>query len=177
MITRILAALALAIGLAGAASPAEAGINISIDKSSQRMVVTVDGVRKYVWPVSTGKAGYRTPSGSYTPFRLEKDHFSKEWDDAPMPNSIFFTPRGHAIHGSYSRGIGRPVSHGCVRLAPRNAAILYALVQREGLGNTRITISGGGVFGDLEGQGGGIKLPKVPKNVKLTPTLEGFFSR
>ncbi|HET7718113.1 MAG TPA: L,D-transpeptidase [Bauldia sp.] len=126
----------------GWASPAGAGILIAIDKGTQRMAVTVDGVRKYVWPVSTGAPGYTTPSGTYTPFRLEKDHFSEEWDDAPMPHSIFFTYQGHAIHGSiHTRRLGSPVSHGCVRLAPENAAVLYELVETRGLGNTRIVLA------------------------------------
>ena len=88
------------------------------------MTVKVDGETEYVWPVSTGARGYETPSGKYRPFRMEKDHFSKEWDDAPMPNSIFFTGQGHAIHGSFHvKSLGRRASHGCVRLAPDNAAI------------------------------------------------------
>src|SRR6266540_4683589 len=85
--------VAAVLALSGA--PAHAGVLISIDKSAQRMTVAVDGVARYHWPISTGKAGYSTPSGSYTPFRLEEDHFSKEWDDAPMPYSIFFTKIGH----------------------------------------------------------------------------------
>jgi hypothetical protein len=129
-----------------AGGTAQASIDIYIDKSSQRMTVAVDGVKRYTWKVSTGKLGYATPSGTFRPFRMERDHFSKEWDDAPMPNSIFFTYEGHAIHGSYhTSGLGRAVSHGCVRLAPQNAAKLYSLVTREGMGNTRITIAGGGI--------------------------------
>ena len=85
-------------------------------------------------------------SGRFQPFRMERHHFSREWDDAPMPHSIFFTYHGHAIHGSpHTARLGSAVSHGCVRLAPQNAARLYSLVAREGMGNTRITIAGGGV--------------------------------
>jgi hypothetical protein len=125
---------------------AHAGIDIYIDKSSQRMTVAVDGVRRYTWKVSTGKRGYATPSGTFRPFRMEPDHFSTEWDNAPMPHSIFFTYQGHAIHGSpYTTRLGRAVSHGCVRLAPQNAATLYSLVARNGMGGTRITISDGGI--------------------------------
>ena len=91
-------------------------------------------------PVSTGARSYVTPSGSYTAFRMEKEHFSEEWDDAPMPNSIFFTQKGHAIHGSNSR-LGVPLSHGCVRLSPQNAATLYALVERKGLYTTRVIVT------------------------------------
>src|SRR5262245_43535931 len=76
---------------------------------------------------------------------MEPDHDSKEWDDAPMPHSIFFTPVGHAIHGSpHTKRLGTAVSHGCVRLAPNNAAILYALVEKAGMRNTRVVVTGGG---------------------------------
>src|SRR5262245_43481932 len=129
----------------GAGSAAAASVQISINKVSQRMTVSVNGVPKYTWLVSTGGRGYATPSGSYTPFRMEPDHYSKEWDDAPMPHSIFFTPVGHAIHGSpHTKRLGSPVSHGCVRLAPNNAAILYALVEKAGMRNTRVIVTGGG---------------------------------
>jgi len=117
---------------------------ITINKVSQKMTVKVDGETEYVWPVSTGVRGRETPSGKYRPFRMEKDHFSKEWDDAPMPNSIFFTGQGHAIHGSmYVKSLGRRSSHGCVRLAPDNAAILYSLVQKAGMQNTTVVLRGG----------------------------------
>lgn len=132
------AAVLAVVALAWAA-PASAAVTITVDKSTQRMRVVVDGVTKYTWPVATGAKGYVTPSGTYTAFRMEEDHYSKEWDDAPMPHSIFFTHQGHAIHGSNSR-LGVPLSHGCVRLAPQNAATLYKLVQREGLFSTRVII-------------------------------------
>jgi lipoprotein-anchoring transpeptidase ErfK/SrfK len=99
--------------------PVRADVLITIDKSAQRMTVAVDGAMRWRWPVSTGARGYDTPDGNYTAFRMEKDYSSKEWDDAPMPNSIFFTQRGHAIHGSYDKRLGRPASHGCVRAKPR----------------------------------------------------------
>jgi lipoprotein-anchoring transpeptidase ErfK/SrfK len=117
---------------------------ISINKASQTMTVSIDGEREYVWPISTGAPGYTTPSGTYRPFRMEKKHFSKEWDDAPMPHSIFFTGVGHAIHGSYYvNSLGRRASHGCVRLAPANAARLFTLVQKAGMSNTTVIVKGG----------------------------------
>jgi hypothetical protein len=132
---------ALALALFSTAALAE--ITITIDKSAQRMRVERDGALVHTWPVSTGKAGYRTPSGSYTAFRMEKDHFSREWDDAPMPNSIFFTKQGHAIHGYLdTRNIGRPASHGCVRLEPQNAEKLFAMVKEEGVLNTKVVLYG-----------------------------------
>ena len=148
----LFAAIFLAALISGTGFAAAASVQISINKVSQKMTVTVDGVEKYVWLVSTGASGYSTPSGSYTPFRMEPDHFSKEWDDAPMPHSIFFTPSGHAIHGSpHTKSLGRPVSHGCVRLAPDNAATLYALVEKAGMKNTRVIVRGGLDFGIFSG--------------------------
>ena len=96
---RLAAALA-AFAATLAFTPARADLLIQIDKSTQQMTVTADGERLYTWPVSTGIAGHDTPAGAFTPFRMEKDHFSREWDDAPMPYSIFFTKKGHAIHGT-----------------------------------------------------------------------------
>jgi hypothetical protein len=146
-VVAVVFSLFLSIGFAQAAK-----VEIVISKVSQKMTVKVDGRTKYVWPVSTGAAGYETPSGSFRPFRLEEDHFSKEWDDAPMPHSIFFTDRGHAIHGSYSvKSLGRRASHGCVRLAPENAETLFGLVSDTGLSNTRVVLKGG--FFDFDSSG------------------------
>lgn len=129
--------------LAGLSSQTSAAMLITVDKSSQTMDVSVDGQTRYTWPVSTGVEGYDTPSGSYKPFRMEASHFSREWDNAPMPHSIFFSQVGHAIHGTtHGRQLGRAASHGCVRLAPRNAATLFALVKAQGMGNTRVSIEG-----------------------------------
>lgn len=133
-------AAALAVAMT---APAAAAVLVTVDKSAQRMTVAVDGVERYSWPVSTGKTGYFTPSGSYTAFRMEEDHKSKEWDDAPMPHSIFFTKLGHAIHGSFeTKRLGTPASHGCVRIAPANAAKLFALVKQEGVTSTKVVITG-----------------------------------
>ena len=136
--------VALLFGLWLAAVPfsaAQAAILITIDKGRQQMTVEVDGATRWVWPVSTGRRGYDTPSGSFHPFRMEEDHYSKEWDDAPMPYSIFFTGEGHAIHGSYeTRNLGRRASHGCVRISPNNASKLFALVKREGVSNARVVV-------------------------------------
>jgi lipoprotein-anchoring transpeptidase ErfK/SrfK len=126
------------------APPPPPRLVITVNKVSQKMSVVLDGDQLYSWPVSTGAPGYDTPSGSFRPFRMEKEHFSKEWDDAPMPYSIFFTGEGHALHGSYHvKSLGRRASHGCVRILPANAAILFALVQKTGMSNTRVVIRGG----------------------------------
>jgi lipoprotein-anchoring transpeptidase ErfK/SrfK len=126
------------------------GILININKAKQRMTVFVDGIEKYHWPVSTGRAGYSTPSGSYTATSMNEIWYSKEWDNSPMPHSIFFIRDGHAIHGSYEvKNLGKPASHGCVRISPENATTLYALVKQNGLGNTQVVLTGvtpGGEF-------------------------------
>jgi hypothetical protein len=139
---RAAAALLVTLCVAGA-NEARAGILIRVDKTTQRMTVTRDGQTLYDWPVSTGMEGYSTPRGAFSPSRMVVDYRSREWDDAPMPHAIFFTGRGHAIHGSSHTGrLGSPASHGCVRLAPGKAATLYALVKAEGMGNTRVVIGG-----------------------------------
>ena len=120
-----------------------AAILITIDKSKQKMTVFLDGVEKYDWPVSTGRAGYSTPSGNYTATSMNEVWYSKEWDNAPMPHSVFFRKDGYAIHGSYEvRSLGKPASHGCVRISPENAATLYALVKKVGLNNTEVVLTG-----------------------------------
>jgi len=122
------------------AAPAAADLLVRIDKSSQRMSVIVDGSPRYTWKVSTGLCG-GPPSGTYRPQRLERFWRSRKYDWAPMPHSIFFY-KGYAIHGTnYVRRLGRRASHGCVRLHPSNAAVLYALVRQEGMRNTRIVVS------------------------------------
>ena len=121
---------------------------IAVDETAQRMTVSVDGVPQFYWPVSTGRSGYETPTGNFAPMRMERDHYSKEWDDAPMPYSIFFTDRGHAIHGSTeTKRLGSPASRGCVRLEPSNAAKLFALVETAGMANTKVVITGSGLAG------------------------------
>jgi len=132
--------LPAAAAIAIATSPAQANIVVSIDKGSQTMSVSVDGQPSYRWAVSTARSGYSTPSGVYHPQRLERSHSSKLYYNSPMPYSIFFHG-GYAIHGSYEiNRLGGPASHGCVRLHPSNAATLYALVSREGMGATTIVI-------------------------------------
>jgi hypothetical protein len=125
------------------ATPSLANVVIAIDKSSQTMSVSVDGAERYNWPVSTGRPGYETPSGTFKPNRMDADHFSQEWDNAPMPHTIFFDLRGHAVHGFFDvKHLGLPVSHGCVRLAPPNATVLFDLVKTAGMANTSVVITG-----------------------------------
>lgn len=135
-------AAALAASIAGwLPVSAKADVVARVSLSSQEMVVYVDGVPRYGWAVSTARPGYRTPVGSFRPTRMNKMWYSKKYDNAPMPNSIFFLG-GYAVHGTgHIRALGRPASHGCVRLHPDNARTLYSLVQSEGMNNSRIVIT------------------------------------
>jgi lipoprotein-anchoring transpeptidase ErfK/SrfK len=139
-VSRLLLAAAIVIFVSGL-QPAFAGVVVQIDKSSQRMAVSVDGAARYSWPVSTGRGGYGTPSGVFHPQSLVRMHYSRKYYNSPMPHSIFFY-HGYAIHGTNDiRRLGGPASHGCIRLHPSHAAALYALVQRSGPRNTRIEIN------------------------------------
>jgi lipoprotein-anchoring transpeptidase ErfK/SrfK len=111
-----------------------------VDISSQTMTVTQNGRVLHRWKVSTARPGYYTPRGTWSPKRLHRMWYSRKYDMSPMPYSVFFHG-GYAIHGTnYVKSLGRPASHGCIRLQTGNAAQFYALVQRVGRGNTRITV-------------------------------------
>jgi hypothetical protein len=128
---------------AAAVNPTVQSILINIDKSTQQMTVFLDGVERYHWPVSTGRPDYFTPSGTFTATSMNEIWYSKEWDNAPMPHAIFFMKDGHAIHGSYEvKHLGKPASHGCVRISPQNATTLYDLVKSTGLEHTQVVLSG-----------------------------------
>ncbi len=123
-----------------AAENAEAGVLVRVDRATQTMEVSVDGAHLYSWKVSTARRGYRTPTGVFHPQMLAARWFSHVYYNAPMPHAIFFHG-GFAIHGSYEISrLGGPASHGCVRLHPAAAAILFGLVQREGMRNTTIVV-------------------------------------
>jgi lipoprotein-anchoring transpeptidase ErfK/SrfK len=125
-----------AVETSGAAS-----LTARIDISSQTMTVSEYGQVVYRWRVSTARRGYRTPRGTYRPIRLHRMWHSRKYHNSPMPYSVFFHG-GYAIHGTYAtRSLGRPASHGCVRLHPRDAATFFAMVKEAGPRNTRIVVS------------------------------------
>lgn len=135
ILTAMFLALVVALPTSGFAK-----IIAKIDISSQRMKVYVNGKARYSWPVSTARRGYRTPIGSYRPTRMHRKYYSRKYNNSPMPNSIFFHG-GYAIHGTGAiKNLGRPASHGCIRLHPANARALFNLVQSHGRGNTSIRI-------------------------------------
>jgi len=161
------------------AAPASS-ILITIDKSTQKMTVAVDGTDRYTWPVSTGRPIYATPSGTYTPSSMNEVWYSKEWDNAPMPHAIFFMKDGHAIHGSYEvKTLGKPVSHGCVRISPQNAIVLYGLVKATGLSHTQVVLTGTTPGGEEKVAAG---RPRTSTRYTLAPEAQpqfrgGFFRR
>ena len=118
-----------------------ANLVAQVSLSSQTMIVTQNGVVKHRWSVSTGRKGYGTPTGSWSAKWASRDHRSRKYNNAPMPFAIFFKG-GYAVHATYeTKRLGRPASHGCVRLSPNNAATFYQLANRNGLSNTRIVIT------------------------------------
>jgi lipoprotein-anchoring transpeptidase ErfK/SrfK len=141
----VVASLVIIMGPADAArrkrvASKAASVQVVIDVSSQSMSVRVNGWNYGSWRVSTARAGFYTPRGSYSVKRMARTYYSKKYDNAPMPNSVFFHG-GYAIHGTgHVRALGSPASHGCVRLAPSNAATLFNLVAKYGPRSTRITI-------------------------------------
>jgi lipoprotein-anchoring transpeptidase ErfK/SrfK len=159
---------------------------ITIDKTRQQMTVWIDGIEQYEWPVSTGRSGYSTPSGTYTPTSMNEVWYSKQWDNSPMPHSIFFMKDGHAIHGTHEvKTLGKPVSHGCVRISPANAATLYALVKEKGMTNTQVVLTGTTPGGESQvasepddyPRDGGTAPWFAPGQRYYSPPRRGFFGR
>jgi lipoprotein-anchoring transpeptidase ErfK/SrfK len=170
---RVLAAIAFVCVFMATLASARAGVVITVDKTAQRLSVDVDGAHRYDWPVSTARWGYRTPNGTYRPERLARKWFSRKYDWSPMPWSIFFDG-GYAIHGSYEISrLGRPASHGCIRLHPDNAQILFELVQRH-IRDTRIVVAGEGPL--VVRHEGGRRLRPAPVHHDEDTTFRSIFA-
>ena len=113
----------------------------TVDLSKQRMSVFVNGKKRYTWVVSTGKDGWRTKPGSYMPFAQRKQFYSKKWKMS-LPYLTFIGRDGTAIHGTYvTKKLGRPASHGCIRLSVANAAKFYRLVEEHGFWSTEVRVT------------------------------------
>ena len=135
-----LAVVLLAIGVPVSQAFASTGVKAVVDLSQQRMRVYIDGEHEYTWKVSTARKGHVTPTGSWRPYWLNKKHYSKKYDNAPMPYSVFYN-KDYAVHGTYStHRLGRPASHGCIRLHTANARRLFNLVKKHGKSNSRIVV-------------------------------------
>lgn len=130
------AALLFGANVAHAANKIVARVSLS----QQVMEISVDGRPTFAWKVSTGDRAHVTPTGSFKPTRMHEMWYSKKYDNAPMPHSVFFSG-GYAVHATYAiKRLGQPASHGCVRLHPDNAADFYQLVETFGAANTSIVI-------------------------------------
>lgn len=134
--------IAATLGFAGVPAAAFADALVArINVSTQTMTVSMDGRVLHRWPVSTARRGYVTPRGSWRPKRLHRMWYSSKYENSPMPYSVFYNG-GYAIHGTGAvRHLGRPASHGCVRLRIANAAEFYALVREVGRSRTRIVVT------------------------------------
>ena len=137
-LSRVFCILAL-IFCASAANAAQ--LVARIDVSKQTMTVSYGGEVLHNWAVSTGKSGHYTPRGAFRPQRMAAMWHSRKYNNSPMPYSVFFTG-GYAVHGTnHVKALGRPASHGCVRLKTNNAAVFYSLIEQVGRKNTRIVIT------------------------------------
>jgi len=124
-------------------SPSAFAANLiaNISLSSQTMTVSQNGIVRYRWKVSTARKGYVTPQGSWSAKWLSRNHRSRKYDDAPMPYAVFFNG-GYAVHATFDlKRLGRPASHGCIRLHPENAAEFFSLASQYGLKNTKIVVT------------------------------------
>ncbi|WMS41257.1 L,D-transpeptidase [Acuticoccus sp. MNP-M23] len=138
--TRIFFAIIMILAGLGTSAAAAKTLVAEIDLSSQQLTVVYKGEALARWKVSTGRAGFRTPPGTFRPQRMYREYFSRQYDGAPMPNSVFYDA-GYAIHGSYeTSSLGRPASHGCIRLSPANAEKFFDLVVTVGAENTAIRV-------------------------------------
>lgn len=138
--TLAIAGSALLLGVGTGTAKATSKIVARVDISDQRMLVLVDGRPAFEWKVSTADKGYVTPTGSFSPTRMHEMWYSRKYDNAPMPHSVFFHG-GYAVHATpHVKQLGRPASHGCIRLHPDNASDFYQLVKAFGPSNTSIVI-------------------------------------
>ncbi len=119
-------------GAVSSSRSASGRVTAKVNLTNQRMTVYQGGRVIHTWPVSSGRSGYTTPTGTWTVHRMHKEYYSKKYDNAPMPYAMFYH-RGFAIHGTNAISrLGRPASHGCIRLHPDNAATLFSMIKRSG---------------------------------------------
>lgn len=141
LLNRLFAVMVIAGFVAAiTATASRADVVARVDLSSQTMHVKVNGRTYARWKISSGRNGFRTPTGTWRPKWTTKMHYSRKYDYSPMPYSVFYN-RGYAVHGTnYVRRLGRPASHGCIRLHTANARKFYNLVKRYGRKNTVIKV-------------------------------------
>ncbi len=132
--------IALLIATVWSGTASASTVKALVDLSQQRMHVFVEGKKKYTWVVSTGKKGWRTKPGFYTPFAQRRRFYSSKWRMS-LPYLTMIGSDGTAIHGTYRTSkLGRPASHGCIRLSVGNAAKFYKLVKNYGMWSTQVEV-------------------------------------
>ncbi|MEX0344009.1 MAG: L,D-transpeptidase [Rhizobiaceae bacterium] len=137
----LMMAASLAVILGASTTAMAASLVAHVDISAQTMTVKKYGRVVHRWKVSTARRGYVTPRGTWRPTRMHTMWHSRKYDMSPMPHSIFYY-KGYAIHGTNAISrLGRPASHGCVRLHPANARKLFSMVKQVGPGNVRIVVT------------------------------------
>jgi len=125
-----------------ATKPKASTLVATIDLARQRMTVAAGSKTLHTWKISSGRRGYSTPSGRFRPAWSAKMWHSRKYDMAPMPYAVFFN-HGIATHGTAAISrLGRPASHGCIRLKTSNARSFYRLVHKHGYKRTRIIVTG-----------------------------------
>src|SRR5512139_2876771 len=107
-----------------------------VNLATQRAILFRNGVPIGASTISSGKKGYETPTGVFTILEKKKEHYSKTYDNAPMPNMQRLTWKGIALHAGNLPGY--PASHGCIRLPPQFASLLFGATK---LGMTVIITS------------------------------------
>lgn len=95
-----------------------------VNISTQRALLFRNGVPIGATTVSTGMAGHGTPTGVFSILQKQAEHYSSKYNSAPMPYMQRLTWGGVALHAGNLPGY--PASHGCIRLPPRFAALLYS---------------------------------------------------
>ena len=147
-------------------------LKLEVDLSEQRLTVIEAGETVHVWPISSGKAGHATKTGTFRPQWASRMWYSRQYDLAPMPHAVFFNG-GIAFHAtSATHLLGRPASHGCVRLSPANARALYGLIHRHGFAMTQIRVFGSPKVagsGTRKGQSASERRKRAPENASNSP--------
>ncbi|MGE5086795.1 MAG: L,D-transpeptidase, partial [Bacillota bacterium] len=137
------------IGVFGGCSRNNCAVWAQVVKSSQRLYLYVNGSARGSWPVSTGMAGYTTPNFDRHPDGRIYDHYtSAKYPGGDynglgnMPYAVFITG-GYALHGTPQSNwpkLGKPASHGCIRMHPDTAYMFNRLVRNYGVSNVWITV-------------------------------------
>lgn len=107
-------------------SMARAELLLDVSIGAKEMAIYQDGQLVDVWRINPAKRGYRSPYGTHRVQFMSKNHRSRRYNNAPMPNAIFFSGN-YAIHAGRLDDAG---SHGCIRVSRANSEILWNMVKR-----------------------------------------------